>query len=148
MKLPVLAALLALLASPSVAESVRVVDGDTLSVDGVTYRLWGIDAPEAGHLCTDGWPAGQTATEHLRALIRNRQVSCEPRTLDRYGRTVAICHADGRDLGADMVADGHAWAFVRYSRDYVEEEREAAAVRASIHGHTCEPAWLWRAEPR
>jgi endonuclease YncB( thermonuclease family) len=118
MKLSVLAAFLTLAALPAFAESVRVVDGDTLRVDGVTYRLCGIDAPEAGHL-----PAGQTATEHLRALIRNRQVSCEPRTLDRYGRTVAICHADGRDLAADMVADGHAWAFVRYSRDYVEEER-------------------------
>jgi hypothetical protein len=53
-----------------------------------------------------------------------------------------------RDLGADMVADGHAWAFVRYSRDYVEEEREAAAVRAGIHGHACEPAWQWRSERR
>ena len=31
-----------------------------------------------------------------------------------------------------MVTDGYAWAFVRYSRDYVEEEREAAAVRAGI----------------
>jgi hypothetical protein len=28
-------------------------------------------------------------------------------------------------LLADMVTHGHAWAFVRYSRDYVEEEREA-----------------------
>ena len=148
MKLSVLAALLALFASPAFAESVRVVDGDRLRIDGVTYRLWGIDAPAAGHLCADGWPAEQTATEHLHALIRNRQVSCEPRTLDRYGRTVAICHADGRDLGADMVADGHAWAFVRYSRDYVDEEHEAAAVRAGIHGHTCQPAWQWRAERR
>ena len=65
-----------------------------------------------------------------------------------YGRTVALCRADGRDLGADMVVDGHAWAFVRDSRDYVDEEREAAAVRAGIHGHTCEPAWLWRSERR
>jgi endonuclease YncB( thermonuclease family) len=60
----------------------------------------------------------------------------------------AHCRADGRDLGADMVSDGHAWAFVRYSRDYVEQEREAAAVRAGIHGHTCEPAWQWRSERR
>jgi hypothetical protein len=37
---------------------------------------------------------------------------------------------------------------VRYSRDYVEEEREAAAVRAGIHGHTCQPAWQWRVERR
>jgi endonuclease YncB( thermonuclease family) len=114
----------------------------------VTYRLWGIDAPEAPQSCADDWPAGRTATEHLRALIGDRHVTCEPRTLDRYGGIFALCRADGRDLGADMVADGHAWAFVRYSRDYVEEEREAAAVRAGIHGHTCEPAWQWRSERR
>jgi endonuclease YncB( thermonuclease family) len=75
-------------------------------------------------------------------------VTWEPRSVDRYGRTVAVCYVDGRDLGADMVADGHAWAFVRYSRDYVEEERKAAAVRAGIHGHTCQPAWQWRADKR
>jgi endonuclease YncB( thermonuclease family) len=78
MKLSVLAASLALAVFPAFAESVRVVDGDTLKIDGVTYRLWGIDAPESGQLCADGWPAGQVATEYLRALIRNRQVSCEP----------------------------------------------------------------------
>src|ERR1700738_4361529 len=141
MKLSVLAASLALAAFPAFAESVRVVDGDTLKIDGLTYRLWGIDAPEAGQLCADGWPAGQTAPQRCPALSRTRQLSCEARTLARYARTVAICHADGRDLGADMVADGHAWAFVRYSRDYVEEAREAAAVRAGIHGHTCQPVW-------
>ena len=61
------------------------------------------------------------------------------------------------DLGYDRkdqswniiaLADGHAWAFVRYSRDDVEEEREASAVRAGIHGHRCQPAWQWRAERR
>jgi Staphylococcal nuclease homologue len=103
---------------------------------------------ERSQPCADGWPAGRAATEHLRALIGERHVTCEPRSVDRYGRTVAVCHVDGRDLGADTVTDGHAWAFVRYSRDYVEEEREAAAVRAGIHGHTCQPAWQWRAENR
>jgi endonuclease YncB( thermonuclease family) len=37
MKLSVLAAVLTLAALPAFAESVRVVDGDTLRVDGVTY---------------------------------------------------------------------------------------------------------------
>jgi endonuclease YncB( thermonuclease family) len=39
MKLSVLAAFLTLAALPAYAESVRVVDGDTLKIDGVTYRL-------------------------------------------------------------------------------------------------------------
>jgi endonuclease YncB( thermonuclease family) len=48
MKLATLAAALALAASPALAQSARVVDGDTHKVDGVTYCLWGIDAPELG----------------------------------------------------------------------------------------------------
>src|ERR1700682_2111899 len=80
MKLPALAAALALAASPTLAQSARVVDGDTLKVDGVTYRLWGIDAPESHQPCADGWPAGRAATEHLRALIGERHVSCRARS--------------------------------------------------------------------
>ena len=63
MKLLALAAALALAASPALAQSARVVDGDTLKVDGVTYRLWGIDTPVPAQPCADGWPAGKTATE-------------------------------------------------------------------------------------
>src|SRR5260370_9371182 len=55
MKLSVLAAFLTLAALPAYAESVRVVDGDTLKIDGVTYRLWGIDAPRRANCAlTDG----------------------------------------------------------------------------------------------
>lgn len=39
---------LALAVTPATAE-VRVVDGDTLAIDGTRIRLFGIDAPERGH---------------------------------------------------------------------------------------------------
>jgi endonuclease YncB( thermonuclease family) len=140
MKLSVLVAALTLAASPVFAEAVRVVDGDTLKIDGVTYRLWGIDAPEAQQSCADDWPAGRTATEHLRTLVSDRHVTCEPRSLDRYGGTFALCRADGRDLGADMVADGHAWAFLRYSR---------TTSRKNAKLQRCEPAYMvTHANPR
>jgi hypothetical protein len=87
MKLSALAAALALAASPALAQSARVVDGDTLKVDGVTYRLWGIDAPESGQPCADGWPAGRAATEHLRALIGERT---SPANLGRSIATAAL----------------------------------------------------------
>ena len=49
-------------------------------------------------------------------------------TQDRYGRTVALCFADDVNLSVAMVRAGMAWAFVRYSRDYVTQEAEAKAA--------------------
>lgn len=131
--------------SASVVTAQTIADGDTLYLNGVTYRLYGIDAPETKQVCADGWPAGNLATTRLQALISGRNVVCEKRDHDRYGRTVAVCRANGEDLGAILVREGLAWAFVRYSRDYVEQEARAKADRRGIHAHDCQLAWEWRA---
>ena len=131
-----------------IASPQTITDGDSIKLDGTAYRLWGIDAAEMKQVCEDGWPAGRAATTYIRELIRGRTVACEYRTKDRYGRTVALCRADGEDLGAAMVRAGHAWAFVRYSRDYVTQEQLARAKGLGIHAHGCIPAWEWRAQQR
>ena len=133
-------------AQPVVAQS--ITDGDTLKLNGVIYRLWGIDAPETKQDCPDGWAAGRLATTHLQSLISGRSVICERKDTDRYGRTVAICRAGGEDLGAMMVRDGYAWAFLRYSSDYVDQEALAKADRLGVHAHDCVVAWEWRARAR
>lgn len=142
-----LAALLfAAVAVPVSAQT--ITDGDTIKQGGLTYRLWGIDAPETKQDCPDGWPAGRLATTRLQALIQGKMVVCETKDADRYGRTVAICRASGEDLGAIMVREGMAWAFVRYSRDYVDQEARAKADRLGVHAHDCVTAWEWRAQNR
>jgi len=88
---------------------------------GVTYRLWGIDAPELAQTCPDGWPAGRYAAWRLAALTVGRQVVCQEKDLDRYGRSTAVCRVFGEDLGAILVREGFAWAFTRYSVDYVDQ---------------------------
>ena len=125
-----------------------ITDGDTLKLNGTIYRLWGIDAPETKQDCPDGWPAGRLATTKLQALIQGKTVACEAKDTDRYGRTVAICRAGGEDLGAIMVREGMAWAFIRYSRDYVDQEAAARAEGLGVHAHECAPAWDWRARSR
>ena len=80
MKLSALAAALALAASPALAQSARVVDGDTLKVDGVTYRLWGIDAPEVRPTLRR-WMACGTSS-HRTLACTDWRTPCHLRTSD------------------------------------------------------------------
>jgi hypothetical protein len=97
----------------------------------VTWRLWGIDAPECRQACADGWPAGRESTAALRRLIEGRAIVCELRGHDRYGRSIGLCRAGGKDLGAELVSAGMAWAFTRYSSDYVREKRAATVLESA-----------------
>ncbi len=133
----------ALAASPVAGQT--TTDGDTIRLGSTVYRLWGIDAPESKQVCSDGWPAGRLATSRLQSVIQGKTVICEAKDTDRFGRTVAICRAGGEDLGALMVREGMAWAFVRYSSDYVGQEALAKSARVGVHAHDCVPAWEWRA---
>lgn len=65
---------LLILAAPAAAQT--IVDGDTLKLNGTTYRLWGMDAPETRQLCADGWPAGRAALSFLRDLTHDKTVIC------------------------------------------------------------------------
>lgn len=132
---------------PTIDGTATVVDGDTLDVAGMRVRLWGIDAPESRQVCSVAgteYPCGGRATAHLRALVGDRPVACEPRGTDRYGRTVALCRVDGSDLGAAMVRDGWAVAFVRYAMDYVAQEQEARSARRGLWEGTFTAPEIWR----
>lgn len=127
---------------PATAQT--VIDGDSLEVDGKAYRLHGIDAPEPGQICADGWPAGHEAEEYLGELVNGRQITCMPTTGDRNGETVALCRADGLDLGSAMVTGGRAFAFVPYSARYISQEDAAKVARRGVHAHKCLTPWKWR----
>lgn len=126
----------------------RVVDGDTIVIDGRSIRLEGIDAPEHGQTCGrrffGTWKCGAAAAQALAEIVEGRTVTCESRGDDKYGRMLGICFVDGEDINARMVREGLAWAFVRYSMTYVSEEAEARADRAGIWTGTAEPAWEYR----
>ena len=104
------------------AASVRVADGDTIELGGQRIRLQGIDAPELHQECRDAagrnWACGRRAQSELRKLIGNDAVQCEQRTKDRFGRSVAVCRAGGRDLGEAMVRAGFAFAYPDWASPY------------------------------
>jgi endonuclease YncB( thermonuclease family) len=101
-----------------VCNGLRVVDGDTLRCGSVRVRLASIDAPEVpghcnpGRSCTPGDP--YASTDNLSALVAGADVQCRKTDVDRYGRTVALCSANGRDLSCAQYQGG--FAVERYGR--------------------------------
>ena len=138
-----LLALLVLAPAPPMAE-VRVVDGDTLELDGTIFRLNGIDAPEHGQTCGT-WACGKAATNALAEIVEGRSVHCSPIAEDGYGRMIATCYADGRDIGAEMVDKGLAWAFVKYTDVYLPEELVSKDKALGVFAGEFETPWEFRA---
>ncbi|WP_223426885.1 thermonuclease family protein [Tateyamaria pelophila] len=148
MKLTALITSITFLCTPALAEVVAI-DGDTLALDGTTYRLNGIDAPEYGQKCKGNrgnWPCGKEALATLSSLLERGSVQCEAISEDGYGRTIATCFSDGIDVGEEMVLNGLAWAFVRYSDVYVNQEAVAQSENLGIWQSDNMPAWDYRAE--
>jgi endonuclease YncB( thermonuclease family) len=140
---PFCAALSAALAASASAQTLvgqaTAIDGDSLSVGGLSVRLFGIDAPETRQKCTrDGtqWACGEEAARQLGSLIEGRQVRCRGNGTDAYGRTVAVCEASGLELNKTMVTQGWALAFRSYSADYIADESRAKAARLGIWSST------------
>lgn len=79
-----------------------VIDGDTIRVDGVSWRLSGFDAPETNQ------PGGSEATAKLRGIIAREPTWAILRHEDVYGRPLATIHTRSGPLSWRMIAAGHA----------------------------------------
>lgn len=112
-----------------------MVDGDSLSVAGISVRLFGIDAPELTQQCNrdnKSWACGLEAKAQLQALTAGQTVECERRSTDIYGRAVSVCWVGSQDLGETMVARGWAFAFTQYSTVYEATETAARNSRVGL----------------
>lgn len=104
--------------TPGVAvERLRVVDGDTVDdpSTGIRYRLANIDCPETDDRakCHRERMRGEQAKGAAEMLVSTAaKIEVRPTgKIDRYGRTVAYLHLDGRDFGKLMIERGFAIAW-------------------------------------
>lgn len=109
------------------AETIRVIDGDTIVVDidlgfhvhtVQTLRLLGINTPE---LRGPNKEAGKAAKQRLEECLLAGPLTVQTvkdRT-GKYGRYLATIYADGIDLNELLVAEGHA---VRYYQQPAKED--------------------------
>lgn len=95
---------------PAHAADVRVIDGDTLKLDGETIRIENIDTPEIfSAKCEEERRLGERARGFLEGAVTFGAIEVVrmPRK-DKYKRTLARIVIDGRDVGEALVAQGLA----------------------------------------
>ncbi len=123
--------------------AVRVVDGDTIVMDGERLRLAGLDAPEIYQACYFDkveWMCGLAARDQLERLVRGADLVCKAGRRDKYRRPLVICKAGGIEINREMVRTGLA---VDYG-SYVEEAEMARAESLGLWASRFERPEIWR----
>ena len=130
--------------APDIVEGkTRIVDGDSIFVDGYEVRLVGIDAPEGKQMCDRGgkrWRCGHQSAERLRALIGRQKVRCDVEKRDQHRRLLAVCKAGRSELNKLQVKNGWAVSYGRYKSD----ERTARKQKRGIWAGTFMRPKEWR----
>ena len=126
----------------------RVIDGDTIHIGDTKIRLHDIDAPEMKQTCRTSkgkeQMCGVLAKQALERLVKGQDVTCKGDTRDRYKRLIAVCYVGQLNINEQMVADGWALAYRRYSTDYVRAETLAKSRREGMWRTEFVPPWKWR----
>lgn len=146
--------------TPAIAEKcliVAITDGDTLKArcgtegayEQITVRLAEIDSPEHKQAF------GTRAKDALGALCHETEATITSQAKDRYGRTVARVVCNGKDVNAEMVRLGMAWAYSKYQTDplFPQLELQARAQRVGLWvdlgtAKPPLPPWDWRKLPK
>ena len=150
------AALMVLSAAVSSAtvegQVVAITDGDTIKIltpakQQIKVRMGDIDTPERGQ------PYGRKARQVLGDKIHRRQVEVEEVTTDRYQRLVGRVFLNGRNINAEMVEDGAAWVYRKYSDDpqllrLESQAREQGRGLWALQPDHRIPPWEWRKRRR
>ena len=137
-----------LFCNTSFADSLRVVDGDTIVLNGEKIRFTGIDTPELKQTCLQGdqeVACGMSAKKLLVEKIGNNTPECISEGKDVYKRTLAECFINGESLSVFLVRSGYAFDFVRYSKKkYSEDQEYAKTNKLGLWSMKFEYPWDWR----
>ena len=114
---------------------IGITDGDTLTVldaqrKSHKIRLEGIDTPELGQ------PFGKNAKSALSKLAFGKQVEISWSDRDKYSRTLGHIYAGKTWINKELIQQGVAWHYGKYSTDQSLAVAEIAAKRKK--------AGLWR----
>jgi endonuclease YncB( thermonuclease family) len=127
-----------LLADELRGKVVSIADGDTITVLDADkkqhkVRLTGIDAPEKKQAF------GAKSKAWLGELVAGKDVAVDWTEKDTYGRTLGKVRQGSLDVNLQMVKEGLAWHYRRYSKS-AELSRAEAEAKAGKKGLWVDPS--------
>jgi endonuclease YncB( thermonuclease family) len=127
----------ALIADELRGKVVSIADGDTITVlddnkKQNKVRLNGIDAPEKKQAF------GAKSKARLGELVAGKDVVVEWKEKDKYGRIVGQIYQGSLDVNLQMVKEGLAWHYKKYSKS-AELSRAEAEAKAGKKGLWADP---------
>ena len=129
------------------SQSLKVIDGDTIYLNGNKIRFSGIDTPELKQRCIKDNVknnCGVVAKEMLINKIANNIVECISEGKDQYKRILAECFVNDQSLSSYLVRSGYAFAFRRYSKKFIEDENYAKDNQVGMWSMKFEYPWDYR----
>ena len=136
-----------LFSSPSLSNSLKVIDGDTIVLNGEKIRFSGIDTPELKQTClkdNEKVGCGMLAKKLLVNKIGNNTPICIGKKKDFYKRTLAECFVNGESLSKFLVRSGYAFAYRKYSTKFIEDENYAKTKKLGMWSMTFQYPWDFR----
>ena len=131
----------------SFADNLKIVDGDTIILNGEKIRFSGIDTPELKQTCLQGGQkvgCGMFARMLLVKKIGNNTPECISEGKDVYKRTLAECFINGKSLSSFLVRSGYAFAYRKYSKKFIKDEDFAKANKLGMWAMTFQYPWDFR----
>ena len=125
----------------------KIIDGDTIHLNGEKIRFSGIDTPEIKQTCTKNnevIKCGIKAKELLIKVIGNEKINCVREGEDQYKRILAECFVDDLSLSSYLVKSGYAFAYRKYSKKFIKDEDFARSNNLGMWSMKFEYPWDWR----
>ena len=112
----------------------RIVDGDTLIVNGNSTRLLGINTPEKGEVYY------LEAKSFLSELVLNKTVKLEyiGDRYDKYRRVLAYIILNSKNINSEIVRNGFANLYIYNSDKYTGELKKAWKECIENNKYLCE----------
>jgi len=129
------------------SQELKIVDGDTIHLNGEKIRFSGIDTPELKQTCFKDDVknlCGVKAKQILINKIGNNTVECISEGRDQYKRILAECFVNNESLSSYLVRSGYAFAYRKYSKKFIKDENYAKANQIGIWSMKFEYPWEYR----